>query len=74
MSHLLIRNTFATYDVRVIILHGSGNVGLVISLAKISHQVYFIPKNVVTIENLYLFFNLKHKQLGDMLHREENSN
>ena len=63
MWQLLIRDVFSTYDLRVIILHGSGNVSLVISLAKIFHQVYFIQKNGVIIENLYLFFNVKHKQL-----------
>ena len=40
----------------------SRNVGLVISSARISYKVYFILKNIV-VENLYLFFNLKHKHL-----------
>ena len=48
------------YDLRFIILRGP-KVGLLISFMKISK--FHSAKMIVTIENLYIFFNLKHEHL-----------
>lgn len=41
---------------------------------KFLQGLFTLKKNIVTNENFYLFFNLKHKHVHDMLHRKGKSN